>query len=183
MWPSGVQPVAKWGACSYACNYLVFGNPKATKDSTPSIDNPNGYDPEAKPPHVAPGALPKLKSSFPDGIAYTLLFVEKYSVCNWFQAGSTTAAQPGGNLWAWPGDNASYAPAFAMESPWNQEMPFQVRPRPEDCNAAYPSTGHDGSMSVAMADSSGRTISPSISLATWVALCTPNAGDNVGEDF
>jgi type II secretory pathway pseudopilin PulG len=183
MSPSGVQPVANWGACSYACNYLVFGNPKATKDSAPSIDNPDGYDPKATPPHVAPAALSRLPGSFPDGVAYTLLFAEKYSVCNWFQAGSTTMAQPGGNLWAWPGDNASYAPAFAMESPWNQGPAFQVRPDTDDCNAAFPSTGHDGSMSVAMADCSCRTISPAISHGTWVALCTPNAGDQVGEDF
>jgi hypothetical protein len=172
----GVQRPTGLGGCSYACNYLVFGNPKATRDSDPPIGNPNGYDPGAKPPHVAPAALPRAQQSFPDGLAYTILFAEKYSVCNWYMGGSTTVPQPGGNLWAPGGDNAQYAPAFAMESPWDDGTRFQVRPRPGECNAAYPSTGHRA-MVVAMADASARVISPSISAITWHALCTPNGGD------
>jgi hypothetical protein len=95
----------------------------------------------------------------------------------------TIEPQPGGNLWAWPGNNASYAPAFAMEWPWNYGATFQLLPALADCNVAYPSTGHTGSMNVGMADASSRTISPRISAVTWHALCTPNGGDKVGPDF
>jgi prepilin-type processing-associated H-X9-DG protein len=180
----GVQQTAQWGACSYACNYLVFGNPNADVNTSPSIANPDGYDAKANPPHIAPAALPKIPGSFPDGTSTTLLLAEKYSTCQWLQGGMTIEPQPGGNLWAWPGNNASYAPAFAMEWPWNcYGATFQLLPAPTDCNVVYPSTGHTGYMNVGMADGSARTISPNISALTWHALCTPNGGDKVGPDF
>jgi hypothetical protein len=181
--PHGVQQVTGWGSCSYACNYLVFGNPKAVKEGKPALDNPDGYDPKANPPHIVPAALPKIGSSFPDGTSNTLLFAEKYSVCNWYMAGSATEPKSGGNLWAWPGENASYGPAFAMESPWNDGTRFQLRPKDSDCNVAYPSSGHQDAMAVAMADASVRAIRRSVSQTTWLALCTPNGGDTLGNDF
>jgi hypothetical protein len=181
--PNGVQQATGWGSCSYACNYLVFGDSRAGKNGKPYLDNPNGYDPKANPPHIAPATAPKIGSSFPDGTANTLLFAEKYSVCNWYMAGSTTKPQPGGNLWGWPGENASYGPAFAMESPWSDGTRFQMRPKDLDCNVAYPSSGHQDAMAIVMADAQVRTIRPSISAATWLALCTPNGGDTIGRDF
>jgi hypothetical protein len=181
--PNGVQQATGWGSCSYACNYLVFGNPKAVRDGKPALDNPDGYDPKAKPPHIAPAALPRIPVSFPDGTSNTLLFAEKYSVCNWYKAGSTTEPQPGGNLWAWPGENASYGPAFAMESPWNDGTRFQLRPKASECNVAYPSSGHQDAMVIALADGRVRTIRTSISTATWLAVCTPNGGELIGNDW
>lgn len=182
MTDSGVQREAGWGACSYACNFLVFGNTTPGKSGLPRFENPDGYDPQANPPRVAPAALPRVKDSFPDGISNTVLIAEKLSVCAWTKAGTLKSSVPGGNLWAWPGDNASYAPAFAMESPWS-DATFQVVPPQGQCNVAYPSTGHWSAMRVAMADGSCRTISPSISRETWIALCTPNGGDRIGPDF
>jgi hypothetical protein len=179
----GVQPDAGWGASSYACNYLVFGNPEPGKNGAPPLDNPDGYDPNGYPPRAAPVVLPRYPHSFPHGESATLLFAEKYSVCQWFMTGATMQAQPGGNLWAWPGDNASYAPAFAMESPWNDGTRFQERPTAAQCNAAYASTGHRGGMVVATANGNVRTLSPTISNRTWLALCTPTDGEQPGPDF
>jgi hypothetical protein len=70
-----------------------------------------------------------------------------------------------------------------MEAPWNDNIRFQVRPSPVECNVAYPSTGHAGGMVVAMADASARVISPNISRDTWIALCTPNGGEKIGNDW
>jgi hypothetical protein len=177
----GPRPALPWGACSFACNYLVFGNQTPGEGGKPPLENPDGFDPKAKPAVRAPNALPRLVDSFPDGTGNTLLFTEKLSTCQWFQAGSTTVAQPGGNLWAWPGDNASFAPAFAMESPWNDGTRFQLRPEPGECNVAYPSANHS-SLTVAFADTSGRLLSANISAATWTALCTPKGGEALNLD-
>jgi prepilin-type processing-associated H-X9-DG protein len=171
------------GACSYACNYLVFGNHDATTKTKPPLDNPDNYDPAARPPNVAPAYLPKVSSSFGDGLANTILFAEKLSICNWFMGGSTAVAQPGGNLWGPGGDSAQYAPAFAMESPWNDGTRFQVNPSAAECNAAYASTGHSKGMQVAMADGSARIMSPGISADLFKALCTPNGGEQIGPDW
>lgn len=65
--------------------------------------------------------------------------------------------------------------------PWGTR--FQINPPAADCNAAYPSTGHVGSMVVAMADASARTVGKDISVTTWRALCTPAGNDKIGDDF
>jgi hypothetical protein len=162
---------------------LVFGNSKATSTSDPSLDNPNNFDPTAKPPNIAPASLPKLSASFPDGLENTILFAEKFSICNWFQGASTKVPVPGGNFWAPGGDSAQYAPAFAMESPWNDGTRFQLRPSPETCNVAYASTGHRTGMRVVMADGNARTLSPGISPEIFTALCTPNGGEEIAPDW
>jgi prepilin-type N-terminal cleavage/methylation domain-containing protein len=194
---AGWTTTQPYGSCSYACNFLVFGNPFPTPiNSTnglylPSIGNPDGFQPASwvgyvagsPPPTHAASSIPKVGSSFKDGTSNTLLFSEKFSVCNWFIAGTTTIGQPGGNLWAPGGDTAQYAPAFAMESPWADGTRFQINPNSTVCSVAYPSTGHTGSVVCAMADASARTIGQSVSQTTFQALCTPNGGEILGNDF
>jgi len=170
-----------WGACSYACNYLVFGNQYSTTATVPTVLNPDGW-PMTGP---APGALPKLLATFGDGSANTILFAEKYSQCQWSQVGPTptTGALTGGNLWAFDSDNCSFAPAFAMESPWADGTKFQLNPTSFQCNAAYAQTGHNGGMVVAMGDASARTVSQSVSATTFMSVCTPNGGEILGSDW
>jgi hypothetical protein len=169
-----------WGGCSYACNYLAFGNAKAIERG--EIDNPDRYDPKARPPHVAPSTCPRIPASFPDGTSNTLLFAEKMAECQWTK-GATAWAQAGGNLWGPAGDNAQWAPAFAMESPWHDGTTFQLRPTSAACNVAYPSTGHYDCLTVALADGSCRHISARVSGETFYALCTPNGGERLPDNF
>jgi Protein of unknown function (DUF1559) len=188
--PGGIDPNTSFGSCSYACNYLAFGNPRATPLTIPSLDNPDNYDPTARPPNKAPAYLPRLPGGrvkqedtiFRDGLSTTFLFAEKYAGCQWFRGGSTSIPEPGGNLWAPGGDSAQYAPAFAMESPWNDGTRFQMHPSPGECNVAYPQTGHLSGMNVVMADGSGRTIAPTISVPTFLELCTPDSEEIVRPD-
>jgi type II secretory pathway pseudopilin PulG len=187
----------RYGSSSYACNYLVFG---AAGGSDPvfTLQNPDGFSLTG---HLAtiPGNLPRLATSFPDGTSHTLLFAEKLASCQWFKGHSIPFPLPGGNLWsggadpapplnsfaAWQfGDlTAQWAPAFAMETPWSDGTRFQVRPFAGQCDVAYAQTGHPAGLMVALADGSARGIAPSISAATWFALCTPAGGEIIGPDF
>jgi hypothetical protein len=179
--PEGYGVVQPWAACSYACNYLVFGNTRAIERG--ELDNPDRYDAKVTPPAAAPSTCSRLApSSIPDGLSNTILFAEKMAECQWTK-GRTGKPQPGGTLWAPAVDNAQWAPAFAMESPWHDGTTFQLRPLPTQCNVAYPSTGHYDHLTVAFADGSVRLISPKISSATFYALCTPNGGERIGPDF
>jgi hypothetical protein len=168
-----------FGVTSYVCNYLVFGNPYAVNNG--QISNPDGYNPSGT--NQAPAHAPRVPDSFPDGTSYTFLIAERLAQCNWTAGSASGRALPGGTLWGPAGDNARYAPAFAMEAPWDDGTRFQVSPNQDTCNVAYPSTAHSGAMVVAMADGSATTVSASISTQTFRALCTPNGGEKIGPDF
>jgi len=170
------------GACSYACNYLVFGTAYLNQTNT-AIQNPDGWTPANSSTSIAPGFLPRIGTTFTDGTSNTILFAEKFSNCNWFMANTTTTPTPGGNVWCWDGNDAQWAPAFAMESPWNDGTKFQTQPTSVTCNVGYAQTGHNGGMVIAMADASARTVAPSVSQTTWLAVCTPNGAEILGPDF
>jgi hypothetical protein len=178
--PEGYGVAQPWAACSYACNYLVFGNPKAIELG--ELNNPDRYDPKSASPRGAPSSCPRFDRSFPDGISNTFLFAEKMAECQWTKC-ARAPPQPGGNLWAPVVNNAQWAPAFAMESPWHDGTTFQTRPQPSQCNVAYPSTGHYEGLMVGLADCSTRAVSPRISSATFYSLCTPNGSDKIGADW
>jgi prepilin-type N-terminal cleavage/methylation domain-containing protein len=179
---NGIQTNTSWGACSYGVNYLVFGNAYATNPATapPGWDNPDRAPITDGSP--APAFTPKVGSSFGDGTSNTIMVGEKFSICQWTNAG-TAAAVPGGNLWAADFDTAQYAPAIAMESPWNDGTRFQVLPVSTVCNVAYGQTGHTGGMVVVMGDASGRTVGQNISALTWRQAMTPNGGEVLGTDW
>jgi prepilin-type N-terminal cleavage/methylation domain-containing protein len=182
------------GACSYACNYLVFGSAYLSSTNT-AIFSPDGWVAGQAPGSnttSCPAFLPRIGTTFTDGTSNTILFAEKFATCNWCEAngnGPTGQAcanvtpTPGGNVWAWDGNNAQWAPAFAMESPWNDGTKFQTQPTSTTCNAGYAQTGHAGGMVIAMADASARTVAPSVSQTTWLTVCTPNGNEIVGPDF
>jgi prepilin-type processing-associated H-X9-DG protein len=177
--PYGYGAPQPWGACSYACNYLVFGHPESAE--LQERDNPDRYDSSAARTNGPPTYLPNFQTSFPDGLATTMLFAEKMAECRWtIGAGES---QAGGNLWGPAVETAQWAPAFAMESPWHNGTTFQSRPLPSDCNVAYPSTCHSEGMNVTMADGSVRVLSPDISSQTFYALCMPNGKQNIGPDY
>lgn len=147
--------------CSYSMNWQIFDLPNAS-----------------------------LPASIPDGLSSTILLAEMYAVCN-------------GEASSWTSDIPSTAriPYFARDflslDPWGWSyreplFTFQIRPcaKPErECGAAtvcYPlvaQTPHRGGMLVAMADGSGRSVSPSISAKTYWDLVSPAGGEVIGDDW
>jgi hypothetical protein len=96
---SGMAPNG-WGGSSYACNFLVFGNPNRDEVNDPDGLGGSGFKGQW-------GYLAKIPDSFPDGSSNTILFAEKFVSCN---EGTT------GTAWAWPNHDSSFAPPW----PWSR---------------------------------------------------------------
>src|SRR5262249_19567061 len=111
------------------------------------------------------------------------VFAEKYgnpSSNNW-------ALDWGGNTW-W-----EWSPKFAHEIT-GPASKFLYQPTITYCDSTpgggsfnicskIAETAHTGGMNVAMADGSVRGIAPQISPLTWWAACTPNGGEQLGNDW
>jgi prepilin-type N-terminal cleavage/methylation domain-containing protein len=162
----GVAPNG-WGGASYGGNFLLFGNQYPL-----NINDPDGLGGSGTSGSFATKTV--IPASFPDGTSNTILFGEKYLSCN---AGAT------GTAWAWPNHSSLYAPAIAMESPWNDGTRFQLLPIPAVCISQYAQTGHAGGMNVVLGDGSGRSISTSVSALTYRYAMQPNDGNTLGGDW
>jgi prepilin-type N-terminal cleavage/methylation domain-containing protein len=136
----------------------------------------------------------RIPTSFSDGTSSTILFTEKYALC---QSPNYNGGPPnygGATLWGYPG--FPYIAEFA-NSTCNATSPnssigpqskFQVQPLPYDgpnsvCDPCLPQTGRSTDILVCLADGSVRTVSSSISNTTWWAACTPAKGDLLGQDW
>jgi prepilin-type N-terminal cleavage/methylation domain-containing protein len=166
-----VLPNWGWAGSSYAANYRVF----AQSDPAPPTCS-DWYRPAKLNPWQGQARIP---GTFRDGTSHTLLFVEKYASCN-----SAPPTPRGGNMWArW--DCADYwQPAFAV---WvtGTASKFQVRPLPHNssaCNPTVAQTPHNV-MNAGFGDGSVRSLSGDLQGDVWWAICTPNGGEVVNEDF
>jgi prepilin-type N-terminal cleavage/methylation domain-containing protein len=158
-----------WGASSYAGNYLVFG----------VVDS--AFRP------VSDQGAATISTSFSDGTANTLLYVERYAVCELNSTGLKRAC-----LWdwwqgVWTSAGNDYRPTVAFATTANDNIGptsiFQVRPAAGSCDPSRAATPHFGGMVVTMADASVCTLSPSMSGVTWWAACTPANGEVLGSDW
>jgi type II secretory pathway pseudopilin PulG len=103
----------------------------------------------------------------PDGTSQTLMFAERYQVCNDNPCG-----------WGYP-ELYYWAPMLGYYS----EAKFQLKPSDEQCDPALPQGFHGKGIHVALADASVRTLSGAISPETWWHACTPNGGEVLGADW
>jgi prepilin-type N-terminal cleavage/methylation domain-containing protein/prepilin-type processing-associated H-X9-DG protein len=178
---SGVDPIQGWGSTSYGGNFFVFGF-----NSTPvDINDPDGYQGivQGQPnTHSSPGmggGLAKFPASFPDGTSNTILFGEVAAQCQYYETFYALGAPhwtEGGSFWAWEGDNANFAPAIAMEQPWNDGTTFQVAPTYQQCNKVYAQTYHPGGMNTLFADAHVQSIAKGIAARTYYLLIDPRDG-------
>jgi hypothetical protein len=158
-----------WGTSSYAGNFLIFGE----ADDDGSLASFQGRG--------------RRITDIPDGPAFTILFAERYAVCNSSVKGLTRAC-----LWDWfqPAKvdvGYDHYPFFAMGlddgDGTGPESVFQVQPPLGNCDASRASTPHTGGMVVCLADGSVRTLARGMSGATWWAACTPAGGEMPGPEW
>jgi prepilin-type N-terminal cleavage/methylation domain-containing protein len=159
----------QWGTSSYAANFLVFGR------IAPDF-NPAGYQ--------GSSILPV---SIPDGTANTIMFTERYAICEDFSTGLLRA-----NLWDWfeppnvlPGHD--YYPFICLSTGGGinigPQAIFQIKPPPGTCNPDRASSGHTALIMVGMVDGSVRSVSAATSGDTWWAACTPSGNEVLGTDW
>ena len=126
---------------SYAANWMVFGH---TDGGTASIPR-----------------------TFPDGTSNTLVFAERYQMCN-----GSPCAWGYSSLYTW-------APMFGYYS----KGKFQNAPTQEQCNPELPQAIDPAGIQVALADGSARLIHERISSETWWNAIDPADGNPIGQDF
>ena len=145
----------------------------------------------------------RFPQSLADGTAHTLLFVERLMDCGppaapvsclWaiglpasFAPGFALSSPPTGTASEqfWPTSpvalvggqvpgriGATTGPAAVSPVP-----PFQVAPRPRDCDVRTPHTAHPGGMVAALGDGSVRTLGGNTSAYTFWAATTPDGGE------
>lgn len=101
-----------------------------------------------------------------DGTSNTLMFAERYQMCNGAPTGWGYA-----HLYSW-------APIFAY-TPGR----FQTMPKQEDCNPALAQSIEPAGIMTAFCDGSVRPIADSVSPRTWMLLCDPSDGHPLPNDF
>jgi len=152
--------VGSWGGSSYAGNFQVFGMSRNTSWGT-------SYNAQYN------------VGNIPDGTSNTIGFSEKLTLCG---------SAPGYNFWTWPGGdwgNLSWAPMIAL-SPWAgqwNQLP-QIKPIPiANCDPYRPSTGHSAGIQCGLMDGSVRSVSSTISQATWQNALTPDDGNTLASNW
>jgi hypothetical protein len=167
----------QWDTTSYAGNFLVFG----------LVDNPVQFNRVLSWQNGS-----SIPASFQDGTSNTILFAERYAVCN---STSTPLGLQRACLWDFwlppayliDGPGFFYFPYFAVPAtngdPLGPVSLFQVRPTPGKCDSSRASTAHTGGMQVTLADGSVRTLSSGMSGTTWWAAVTPAGGEVLGSDW
>jgi hypothetical protein len=162
------QDASSWGACSYALNNYVFGDP---------INE------------ITYGAA-TITGSIPDGVSNTVFIAEVYGTCGSGTDLSATNPNVWGSLWA--DSNQVWRPGYNLgptksgtglqnypPSPLPQASPvFNV-----NCLPDRPQANHEGMVGVLLGDGSVHFIAVSVNAATWAAANDPRDGAVPGADF
>jgi prepilin-type N-terminal cleavage/methylation domain-containing protein len=145
--PAGGLTWFNRGATSYSANWFVFQG--------------NGSG----------GSIARIPATFADGTSNTVVFAERYCICQSVQHIWAESGQGAG-----PGDN-DYSPEFH-----NVNTP-QAKPQAAACNPELLQSYSTGGICVALGDGSSRTVNTSISQATWQAALLPDDGVPLGPDW
>jgi len=146
------------------------------------------------------GQLPyaSIPKTFRDGTSNTVMYMERYTVCNGsgpitylttYGAGSQPASYypsnggsgAGAPTWGATGSAPNYTSGVTTPAP-DVQLP-QWRPTDNQCNTSMVQSYSSGGIQTALADGSVRSITPTISLTTWSYALTPADGNAMPPDW
>ncbi len=164
---NGISPPTGWSVISYAPVTNLFANANTPAPAPYAAHHNNNV------------------SSFkihniPDGSSNQIGIVERFGhfpAYNWSNLFTHPASNGSAAPWGWSQWSSAYGP-------WGLYLP-QVSARGTGANAAHPympNTAHPVEI-VALCDASIRSVSGSISQATWNAACQPADGVPLGNDW
>ena len=131
-----------------------------------------------------------LLASMPDDTSNSILFAEHYKNCDCGPGcyTHTSWAHDSYAVWLLSGLKEYWwwdCPSFdnPYGNPLSTNGVFQVAPAVGSCAYQKLQTAHTGGMQVALGDGSIRSVSASISFATWKQACNPKDGNPLGSDW
>jgi len=169
-------------------SYLAPGDPTELLDGSDRISYGVNYDAVYnRDTWQSPMRFP---AAYQDGLSNTIIFAEQYSQWTWGWSGHYFQSD---RKW-WNGPNYFYGYDKTI-SGWNwntgsptwavnpRNPPFQVKPKIKDAHIDYAQSFSTSGLNVALLDGSARLVNGQINPKTFAALCTPAAGDIVGNDW
>jgi len=155
------------GATSYGANAFVFGI-----DTTyVGCSNCDGAVPANS---SVSGGYARIPATFTDGTSQTMAFIERFC-SGGYQYGNTNV----GHTWTECGQSDSYwAPYISVST-----LPLFNVPYTQNFDGRRPTSMGGPVIMVSLADGSVRSVSASISQATWYNALRPNDGNTLGSDW
>jgi prepilin-type N-terminal cleavage/methylation domain-containing protein/prepilin-type processing-associated H-X9-DG protein len=113
----------------------------------------------------------KYPASITDGTSNTIFFTDKLAQCN-------TGSYPN-NYWP------DWGPVIYSPDLGDGIAVPQIQPtgNPANCYGNWSSSPHTNGLNVGLGDGSVRFVTGGVSLSTWTAALTPNAGDILGSNW
>jgi prepilin-type N-terminal cleavage/methylation domain-containing protein len=171
------MPNLTYGLTNYSWNVHVFSNGSPAFLTTTLYQNYANWGGNAndKIRAVTAWSEPVSLQTIRDGTANTVAFAEAWSSCPSPTLGFGPRA---GNGWA----VVPYHPAHVASFHSGFNTP-QFDTSPEACDPLRVHSITPGVIQVSLCDGSVRSVSPSVSLATWQAACSPRGNETLAADW